>query len=264
MKEMSGSTRRALGKALLIAMILLAGSCGLKSKTEMVTEPKPKELKIIESIRIPDVMPHGLVMAQQALWAVDTKERALKKIDLETKGIVLAVSLQIGEPRGIAWDGKTFWIVDNREKAVHQVGPDTGAILRTVAVPIDYDREKAVLEAAAFDGKHLWVAYFAGWSSRILRMDAETGEVLQSMFAKGHPRALATDGRRLWMVSYNQGRYTGVISERTIMDDADQMNLSMRFVGRTPGKEPVGLAYDGRYLWITDREMKAVDKVGLP
>ena len=264
MKEVNGSTRRILGTALLTAVILLAASCGQKSKTERVLEPELKVLKIIESIQILDVMPHGLVMAQQALWAVDTKARALKKIDVETKRIVATVPIDIGEPRGITWDGKTFWIVDNREKAVHQIGPERGAILQTVAVPIDFDREKAVLEAAAFDGKHLWVAYFAGWSSRILRMDAVTGEVLQSMFAKGHPRALATDGRRLWMVSYNQGRYTGVISERTIMDDASQMNLSNRFVGRTPGKEPVGMAYDGRYLWITDLKMKAVHKVELP
>ena len=206
----------------------------------------------------------GLVMAQKALWAVDTKARALKKIDIETKRVVSTVPLRIGEPRGITWDGKMFWVVDNREKVVHQIEPEKGTIIHTVAVPIDFDRKKAVLEGAAFDGKHLWVAYFAGWSSKILRMDAETGEVLQSMFAKGHPRALTTDGRRLWMVSYNQGRYTGVISERTIMDDAERMNLSVKFVGRTPGKEPVGMAYDGQYLWITDREMKAVHKVGLP
>jgi glutamine cyclotransferase len=263
MKEVSGSTRRTFGTALLIALIFFAGVCGLKPKTGMAMEPEQRELKIIESIQIPDVTPHGLVMAQQALWVVDTKERVLKKIDVKTKRVVSAVPLRVKEPRGITWDGKTFWVVDNREKAVHQIGPEKGTILRTVVVPIDFDREKALLESAAFDGKHLWVAYFAGWSSRILRMDAETGEVLQSMFAKGHPIALATDGKRLWMVSYNQGRYTGVISERTIMDDARRMNLSKKIVGRTPGKEPVGLAYDEQYLWITDRKIKAVHKVGL-
>jgi streptogramin lyase len=220
-------------------------------------------MKIIESIKMPDIMPHGLVMAQQALWTVDSKQRALKKIDLETKRVVSTVPLQVREPRGVAWDGRTFWIVDNREKAVHQVELEKGAILRTVVVPINFDKEKAVLEAAAFDGKHLWVAYFAGWSSRILRMDPATGEVLQSMLAKGHPGALATDGKRLFMVSYNQGKYTGVISERTIAEDADQMNLSMKIVGRTPGNEPVGMACDGEYLWIADRNMKAVHKVSL-
>lgn len=263
MKEVIGSTHMTFGSALFFAVIILAGLSSLTPKTGMAMEPELKAYKIIESIRIPDTMPRGLVMARKALWAVDTKAKALKKINLETKAVVSEVPLRVREPRGVAWDGNRFWVVDNREKAVHQVDPESGTILRTFEVPIDFDKKRAVLEAAAFDGKYLWVAYFAGWSSKILKMDAETGEVLQSMFAKGHPRALATDGRRLWMVSYNQGKYTGVISERTIMVDTDQMNLSQKFIGRTPGKQPLGMAYDGRDLWITDGVTKAVNKVGL-
>jgi hypothetical protein len=95
-------------------------------------------------------------------------------------------------------------------------------------------------------------------------MDVETGQVTLSMFANGLPRGLASDGKRLWMVSYNMGKYTGVVTERTIMDDAEEMNLTVRILGRTPGKEPTGLDFDGRDLWVADGELKSVHKVALP
>lgn len=264
MKEVCFLTRRIFATVLLISVVFFMGSCVTKPKMENENAPESKGLRIIDTVRIPNIMPRGLVSDKQTLWMIDTREKALKQIDPQKKQVVATIPIAIGEPRGVTWDGKTFWIVDNREKAVHQVDPEKGAILRTILVPINFDKEKTVLEAAAFDGKHLWVAYFAGWSSKILKIDIDTGEVLQEMFAKGHPRALATDGRRLWMLSYNQGVYTGVILERTIMDDSRRMNLSAKFIGRTSGKEPAGMAFDGRYLWIADSKMKAIQKVELP
>jgi glutamine cyclotransferase len=264
MIAMNHTTLKSLAICGGLGLILLLSSSATAPKKELQKIPETKAMQIVTSIPMPDVSPRGMVAVQNAIWTIDTKTKTLKKFDIEKNRIVSSVRLDMGEPRGLAWDGKTFWIVDNRTKTVRQFDPETQTVLRSLEVPMDINAEKAVLEAAAWDGKDLWVAYFAGWSSRILRMNVETGEVIQSMFAEGHPVALASDGKRLWMISYNEGKYTGAITQRTIMDDPVKMNLSQKIIGRTPGKEPVGIGFDGTHLWIIDRQMKTIHKVALP
>jgi len=220
-----------------------------------------KGMRIVLTIALPEIAPQGAALVQDAIWTIDSRTKALQKIDIEKKKVVSTIRLEMREPRSLAWDGKTFWIADNGTKMVHQFDPGTRAILRSFIVPLAAEDKRAVLEAVAWDGKDLWVGYFAGWSSRILRMNVESGEVIQSMFAEGHPAALASDGKSLWMISSNQGKYPGAVTQRTIMDDPVKMNLSQKFVGRTPGKDPAGIAFDGTYLWIIDRGLKALHKV---
>jgi len=261
---MNRSRLKNLSIMAIVCAILSLTSCRTMSTEQVEKVPQPDGPIVLSTIEIPDAALRGVVRTKDALWTIDTKTRTLKRFDLNRKEVVSTLPLELSEPRALAWDGEAIWVADNRTKMVHRVNPENGAVLRSLDVPTYADKESAVLEAAAWDGRHLWVAYFAGWSSRILRLDVETGEVVQSMFANGHPIALASDGERLLMVSYNQGRYTGVITQRTIMDDPDKMNLSRTIIGRTTGKEPVGIAIEGKYLWIADRKLQSIQKIEFP
>lgn len=255
------STVKILTCFMALGLLSLPVSCATVKKTQVEKRPQLPESKVVSTIKIPDTIPQGLLFVKDYLWVINSKERALLKIDVKTKRIVDVVKTPITSPRGLAWDGKYFWCADNKTKMVHQINPSNGKIVRLLEVPIYGDKESAVLEAVAWDGKYLWVAYAAGYSSRIHKMDIETGEVIQSMFANCHPKALATDGKYLWVVSYNRGRRPGFISQRMIMDDANKMNASRIFLSKTPGKEPTGITYDGKYLWVADKKMKVLQKI---
>lgn len=245
--------------------MLFLFSCSAKTKPQVVENGTllPKS-NIISTIEIPEFYIQGIALAKDHLWGIDSKKRELLKIDMRTRKIVDSVRTEVKSPRGLAWDGKYFWSADNETKMVHQIDPSSGKIIRSLDVPIYGKKESAVLEAVAWDGKYLWVAYSAGWSSRIHRMDIETGEVVLSLFADCYPRGLATDGKYLWVMCYNLGKYPGVIDQRSISDDSGKMNLSRKFLVRTIGKEPTGISFDGKYLWVADKEMKSLQRIELP
>lgn len=245
-------------------LISLLPLCSTVKKSWAERGPQLPKSKVVSTIKIPETYPQGVVLVKDHLWVINSKDRALLKIDVKMKRITESLPTEVRSPKGLAWDGKHFWCADNKTKMVHQINPSNGEIVRSLEVPIYGKKESAVLEAVAWDGKYLWVAYSAGWSSRIHRMDVNTGEVIQSMFANCHPRGLATDGKYLWVVSYNQGKYPGVVSRRTIMDDPDKMNLSRVFLFRTPGKEPTGITFDVEYLWVADKDMKLLQRIALP
>jgi len=245
-------------------LVFLYGCADQQRKPARPSKSQLPQSKVVASIEVPSTNPQGIVLVKDQLWIIDSKTRALHKIDTKAKRIVDSLKTSVAAARGLAWDGEYFWCADNKTKTVHQINSSTGQTIRTLKVPIYGKRESVALEAVASDRKYLWVAIGAGWSSQIFKMNANTGEVVQYMYANCYPRGLATDGKHLWVVSYNQGKYTGVISRRTIMDDSKKMNLSRVFLCRTQGKEPTGIVFDGQYLWVSDKEIKSLQKIELP
>lgn len=245
----------------LISLLLL---CSTVKKSWLEKGPQLPKSKVVSTIEIPEAYPQGVVLVEDHLWVINSKERALLRINVKTKRVTESLPIEVRSPKGLAWDGKYFWCADNKTKMVYQINSSNGETVRSLEVPIYGKKESVVLEALAWDGKYLWVAYGAGWSSRIHKMDVDTGEVIQSMYANCYPRGLATDGKYLWVVSYNQGKYPGVVSRRTIMDDPDKMNLSRVFLCRTPGKEPTGITFDVEYLWVADKDMQLLQRIVLP
>lgn len=269
-RNISKECRERMGGGLASLVVLSSLVIVLASGCSML-QPKPRkhqlpESKVVATIEVPRANPQGVVLVKDHLWIIDSTTRALLKIDVKTKRIVDSVKTTVAAARGLAWDGEYFWCADNKTKMVHQIDPSTGKIVHSLDVPIyeEEEKESVVLEAVTWDRKSLWIAYGAGWSSRICRMDSTTGEVIQSMFANCYPRGLATDGKYLWVASYNMGKYPGTISRRTITDDSKKMNLSRVFLLRTPGKEPTGITLDGKYLWVADKEMKSLQRIELP
>jgi len=220
--------------------------------------------KVVANLRILAVDLQGVVAVRDSLWLLDARGPELLQIDPKNGKKLSSVRIRVENPRGLTWDGTHFWCGDNRTKTVHQLDKSTGKILRSLRISIDGMAEAVVLEDIVFDRKQLWVAYAAGYSSMIQRIDAQTGQVVQSMFANCHPKAITTDGKHLWVVCYNRGQRPSVLSRRTIIDDPGKMNASRIFLSKTPGMEPTGIAFDGQYLWLTDKKLKMVQKIVTP
>ena len=213
---------------------------------------------------VPDGHTQGIALVGERLWAVNSRAKQLQEFNPRDGRLISSVDAPVKAVRGLAWDGKALWCTDDAAKMVHQLDPATGRIMRSLAVPIYGDKKAAHLEAVAWNGKDLWVAYSAGYSSRIHRMNAQTGEIVLSMLAKCLPRGLSADTKHLWVVAYNGERHPGAIIRRIISDDAGKMNLSRTVIARTQGRKPTAIALDGQHLWVADRDMKVLQKVAIP
>ena len=247
-----------------LMLVLLYGCAAPEREPTKPGKPHLPQSKVIASLRIPAADSQGLVIVKDSIWLLDAKGPELLQIDPKSGRKLSSVRIRVESPRGLAWDGAHFWCCDNKTKTVQQLDKSTGNVLRSLKILIDGVPEAAILEDIAFDRDKLWVAYSAGYSSMIQRIDPKTGEVIQSMFANCHPKAITTDGKYLWVVCYNRGRRPSVLSVRTIMDDSGKMNASRTFLSRIPGTEPTGIAFDGKYFWLTDKKLKAVQKIVIP
>lgn len=102
-------------------------------------------------------------------------EDRIQKIDPKT-GHVLATIPAPGGGRdsGLAWAEGTLWVGQYRDRKIYQINPETGAILRTV------ESNRFVTGVTWVDGE-LWHATSENDESELRRVDARTGEVLETI-----------------------------------------------------------------------------------
>ena len=79
-----------------------------------------------------------------------------------------------GGDSGLAWAEGSLWVGQYRDRKIHQVDPDTGKILRTI------ESNRFVTGVTWVDGE-LWHGTWEGDESELRHVDAETGEVLESL-----------------------------------------------------------------------------------
>ncbi|MEO3386713.1 glutamine cyclotransferase [Mesorhizobium sp. CAU 1741] len=102
-------------------------------------------------------------------------EDRIQKIDPDSGTVVSSIPAPGGgEDSGLAWAEGTLWVGHYRARQIHQIDPDTGAILRTI------ESNRFVTGVSWVDGE-LWHATLEGDESDLRRLDAETGEVLETL-----------------------------------------------------------------------------------
>ena len=74
----------------------------------------------------------------------------------------------------MAWAEGALWVGQNRSRKIHQIDPETGAILRTI------ESNRFVTGVTWVDGE-LWHGTSEGGESDVRRVDAMTGEVLETL-----------------------------------------------------------------------------------
>jgi glutamine cyclotransferase len=118
-------------------------------------------------------------------------EDRIQKIDPRTGRVIATIPAPGGGgDSGLAWAEGTLWVGHYRERKIHQVDPETGAILRTI------ESNRFVTGVTFVDGE-LWHATWEGDESELRHVDAQTGEVLESvaMPAGAGVSGLEFDGR---------------------------------------------------------------------
>jgi len=102
-------------------------------------------------------------------------EGHIQKID-PMSGRVLATipAPGAGGDSGLTWAEGSLWVGQYRDRKIHQIDPQTGAILRTI------ESNRFVTGVTWVDGE-FWHGTWEGDESELRRIDAQTGEVLESL-----------------------------------------------------------------------------------
>jgi hypothetical protein len=267
-----------------IAALALAVGLGLHPEAQIpVGLP---DAAVITSLPAPEAI-RGLTFANRRLWSIDARKDVLLEIDAANGTVLSAQAIDVKRARGLAWDGHSFWC-GNDDGRLIQVDAKSGRVLKS------YDRRPFsgainvadvpfTLQGLAWDGKSLWAAYDGLNAQRapvfgqpdegynLVRVDVSDGHDAVNASVQQIPLGLASDGKSLWMATYDAGRGRALLVRWTIPDRYSTVNAPSRVMGRTglaiarlPGKEPAGLAWDGSALWYADRQQKQFMKLALP
>jgi hypothetical protein len=230
---------------------------GVKRQGTIYTKIPQEEI----SLPVPAQKPQGITWDGKHLWVVDEQTKKLISFDSKSGAPVRSVDITLKRPKGLTFDGRLLWVVDEEARSIYAVDPENGRIVKTLKMEIPEDKGYKSVEGIAWDGKYLWTAYFAGFSSSFNQIDTETGRIVKSIFADCHPRGITSDGTYIWSICYNGENLPSKLDRRKISDTEHEMLNSRIFIRDIDVKDPSGLVYDGQYLWYSDRMSKKVFKV---
>ncbi|MBI5042525.1 MAG: hypothetical protein HZC10_01545 [Nitrospirae bacterium] len=213
------------------------------------------------SIPLPGLKPQGITWDGKHLWAIDEQAKKLNGFDSHSGAVIRSFNVVLKRPSGLTFDGKALWIADEETKSIHAVNPDTGEVVKTIKMEIPPEKGFKSFEGIAWDGKYLWTAIYAGFSSSFNQIDTENGRIVRSIFADCNPRGIASDGEYLWSICYNGEKLPPKIDRRKILEKEHEMLRSRVFIKDIEERDPTGLVYDGLYLWYADRISKRAFRV---
>jgi glutamine cyclotransferase len=102
-------------------------------------------------------------------------ENRIQKIDPESGRVLATIPAPgNGGNSGLAWAEGSLWVGEYRERKIHQIDPETGAVLRTL------ESNRFVTGITWVDGQ-LWHGTWENEESELRRVDARSGEVLESL-----------------------------------------------------------------------------------
>jgi glutamine cyclotransferase len=127
-----------------------------------------------ETVRTLDVAAHaGTAFDGRHLFQI--AESVIQKIDPESGRVLATIPAPGGGgDSGMAWAEGSLWVGQYRERKIHRIDPETGRVLKTI------DSNRFVTGVTWVDGE-LWHATWEGDESEIRQVDAETGEVIESL-----------------------------------------------------------------------------------
>ncbi|VVN97945.1 hypothetical protein PS712_02425 [Pseudomonas fluorescens] len=126
------------------------------------------------TVRTLDVAAHaGTAFDGKHLFQI--AEDRIQKIDPQTGRVLSTIPAPGGgNDSGMTWAEGSLWVGQYRERKIHQIDPENGKILRTL------ESNRFVTGVTFVEGA-LWHGTWEGDESDLRRIDAKTGEVLESL-----------------------------------------------------------------------------------
>jgi DNA-binding beta-propeller fold protein YncE len=192
--------------------------------------------------------PEGLAWDGSYLWVVDDVGNEAYKVDPTTGNVIYYFSTKpfpytsyyARDPEGLSWYDNYLWISDDVSDQIYKVDPASGKALSYLSIAA-YSFEP---EGLTYAGGYFWVV--DDNSDEIYKVDPNTGNKLLSFAAPGSDcEGLGWDGVSL-LVGDSE---LGMIYRVDPSTGAVQLSYDILSITKTPA----GLAWDGRYLWVSSR-----------
>ncbi|AZO15211.1 glutamine cyclotransferase [Mesorhizobium sp. M2A.F.Ca.ET.043.05.1.1] len=144
----------------------------------------PDSGKIVRTI---DVASHaGTAFDGEYLYQI--AEDRIHKVDPKIGKVVATIPAPgNGGDSGMAWAEGSLWVGEYRAHKIHQIDPETGSVIRTI------ESKRVVTGVTWVDGE-LWHATWEGEEGDLVRVDPDTGDVLQELAMPSGVSGLESDG----------------------------------------------------------------------
>jgi hypothetical protein len=258
-----------------LAILLVWRAPTAAQPTPIAAEPLHLTERSVVSIKAPGSNTVGLVWGGGRLWASDQEKNEISYFE---NGVWVPY-LAWDEPGPLAWeeetgpmveDGNGLWVVDEAAEEIVRLNVSSDPPTRTaIPIPPTALRKHPSITGLAWIGGELWLATGCGLCSTIYRLDANTGEVLQSFFPSCVPRGFAFYHGGLWTVAYSGPRKRPLMSRREVTDDPSDVSSSQDFyifgsvrgaIPSDPPVDPTAIAIVNGQYWIVDREFDRISR----
>lgn len=219
---------------MLMATFLLTGALAAQS--------------VIHTISAPDNYTWGMTFINDEIWVVagTGNNEYFAVLDPADGTINHSVPDPGDDVRGLAYDGQYLLAADqygssyDDQSAILKIDSN-GNLVSTLTVPGDY-----IGGVEYVDGSIWYTQYSPDDQAAVVRVDPQTGEMLQSFPAPGpQPYGLAWDGDNFWLAD-----------EATMMIyriDPESGDVTFSFETLWSGSSDLrDLAWDGDYLWLVE------------
>jgi len=247
---------RVVGR--LARPIVLLAAAGLLTATGAPESAAQAPTADRTTIRIPAQNPVGIVAMGGRMWVTDAGTGEVLELNPSTGALIGKFKLELKQPKGLAFDGQRLWVADQATRQI--VAYDVANGKQVKAIPVRWPEEKGfkTIEALGWDGKVLWTAIAAGFSSTFNQVDAESGRIVRSVFADCDPRGIAfgANASLLFSLCFNGDKNPATVDQRQVTSQEAEMAKTRRLIQRLEAIAPAGLTYDGTKLWALDAKGK--------
>jgi YVTN family beta-propeller protein len=179
-----------------------------------------------------------------AVWVADRIDLTVTEIDLESRRVLRTVGIGF-RPDDLAARNGAVWAFDKEERVLARLG-------RGQAWDRFEHADFAEVDRIALDDHAVWLA----GGTRLIRVDATSGEVVSKVSLPVAVDGLATGGSGVWAVSSSEGAIlrldplTAEIRERISM---------IRHRGPTP--QSLAISADSDFVWVLNGDTATVAKI---
>jgi len=144
--------------------------------------------------------PAGLGYGDGSVWAVDSTEGTLSRINPATHAVVQQIPVG-SAPTAVTVTGHDVWVTNSGDGTVSRINTAADAVVQTIPVG-------NVPVAIASGPSGVWVANEAG--DTVNRIDPVTGDVTRTVPVGGRPDGIAAGPTAVWVANSEDGTVTRI------------------------------------------------------
>jgi peptide/nickel transport system substrate-binding protein len=226
--------------AAVVAFAVLSGSgqddtvASLDENT--VGRIDPSGAKITKQVPVGDG-PHALAVGAGSVWAANSGDGTVTRIDREGGQIVIPVG---DDTSGMAFGEGSLWVTDRQDETLYQISPKTNRVVDSI--PVGNGPAAVAVAAGA-----VWIASDVHRSLK--KIDIASGSSREIPLGS-NPTAIAAGGGAVWVASEEGGTVFRVEPRTRVVANPV-----------TVGGGPVSLAVGEGAVWVANRQDATVSRI---